>query len=170
MECSSSRIGEVGRHAAARRATRGRRFVAACATVAIAAVVVLVAYLAQRAEIVRASDGRVRAESRLAALRNEYDRRSLELARLTSLDRIDRAARVQLGMVDPTATGVVMVDARPQVASASVSTPAARALSEPPTVLASVSGAIQHMAMAAASSLVAAWFANAPAQLPVVLD
>jgi cell division protein FtsB len=164
------RIGEYGARNTRRRARRAARFMVTCALVTCAAMGLLVSYLVLRAEIVRACDRLSHANARLQSLRNEWDRRSLELSRLTSLDRIDTIARTKLGMVNPREVGVVVVDARPLIAAVESQGPESHALGEPPTVLAGAVSFLEQMAVAAASNLVAAWFARAPVPLPSVLQ
>jgi len=144
---------------------------AECVIVAVLAIVLLVMSIAQRAEIMRACDRRSDVQARLDLLKNEWDRKSLELARVASLERVDAIARTELGMASPDNMGIVVVDARPMLAEAEVAPVAAgtQGLSEPPTVLAGVATIMQQMAVAAVSNLIAGWFAAPPAQLPSVL-
>jgi cell division protein FtsL len=144
---------------------------AECVIVAVLAIVLLVMSIAQRTEIMRACDRRSDVQARLDLLKNEWDRKSLELARVASLERVDAIARTELGMASPDNMGIVVVDARPMLAEAEVAPVAAgtQGLSEPPTVLAGVATIMQQMAVAAVSNLIAGWFAAPPAQLPSVL-
>jgi cell division protein FtsL len=144
---------------------------AQCGIIAVLAIALLVTFVAQRAEMVRAYDHRAAAKARLVSLQNEWDRMSLELARVASLERVESVARAELCMVSPANMGIVVVDARPmlaksEAAQASVQT---QALSEPPTVLASAATVLKGMAIAAVSNLIAGWFAAPQAQLPSVL-
>ncbi|HBK61915.1 MAG TPA: hypothetical protein DDZ84_14180 [Firmicutes bacterium] len=172
MECSYARIGQLGRESARRRSSRTARLMAACGLVALLAIALPVTFVAQRVEIVRASDRRDEARARAESLKKEWGRKSLELARAESLDRVDWVARAELGMIDPLSTGVVLVDARPAPDSVAAAVPAGgtAAVSEPPTVLASVAGVVEQMAVAAVSNLVAAWSVVPPARLPSVLE
>ncbi len=172
MECSYAKIGELGRDSARRRSSRTVRLMAACGVVAMLAIVLPVAFLAERVEIVRASDNRDRAQARAQLLKNEWDRMSLELARITSLDRVDQVARAELGMVDSPRMGVVLVDARPVLNAANPAWPPSETadVSQPPTVLANVAAVVEQMAVAAVSNLIAAWFVVPAAQLPSVLE
>lgn len=171
MECTNARLGDAGRESVRRRNTRSFRLMAECVIVAVLAIVLLVMSIAQRAEIMRACDRRSDVQARLDLLKNEWDRKSLELARVASLERVDAIARTELGMASPDNMGIVVVDARPmlaksEAAQASVQT---QALSEPPTVLASAATVLKGMAIAAVSNLIAGWFAAPQAQLPSVL-
>ncbi|MFA7634665.1 MAG: cell division protein FtsL [Bacillota bacterium] len=171
MECTTARIGDAGRESVRRRHTRPFRLMAQCGIIAVLAIALLVTFVAQRAEMVRAYDHRAAAKARLVSLQNEWDRMSLELARVASLERVESVARAELCMVSPANMGIVVVDARPmlaksEAAQASVQT---QALSEPPTVLASAATVLKGMAIAAVSNLIAGWFAAPQAQLPSVL-
>jgi len=97
---------------------------------------------------------------------------SLEFARITSLDRVDQAARVQLGMVDPPRMGVVLIDARPVLSAAETAVPPSETadVSQPPTVLANVAAIVEQMAVAAVSNLIAAWSVVPAVELPSVLE
>lgn len=172
MECSYAKIGELGRDSARRRSSRTVRLMSACGLVAVLAVAFSVAVLAERVAIVRASDSRDRAGARAESLRNEWERMSLELARITSLDRLDKVARAELGMVDPPRMGVVLVDPRPVLSAANKAVPSSETadLSQPPTVLANVAAIVEQMAVAAVSNLIAAWFVVPTTQLPSVLE
>ena len=171
MECTNARLGDAGRESVRRRNTRSFRLMAECVIVAVLAIVLLVMSIAQRAEIMRACDRRSDVQARLDLLKNEWDRKSLELARVASLERVDGIARTELGMASPDNMGIVVVDARPMLAEAEVAPVAAgtQGLSEPPTVLAGVATIMQQKAVAAVSNLIAGWFAAPPAQLPSVL-
>ncbi|MGI6131912.1 MAG: cell division protein FtsL [Bacillota bacterium] len=172
MECSYAKIGELGRDSARRRSSRTVRLMSACGLVAVLAVAFSVAVLAERVAIVRASDRRDRAGARAESLRNEWERMSLELARITSLDRVDKVARAELGMVDPPRMGVVLIDARPVLDTANRAIPPSETadVSQPPTVLANVAAIVEQMAVAAVSNLIAAWFVVPTTQLPSVLE
>ncbi|MDD2201676.1 MAG: cell division protein FtsL [Firmicutes bacterium] len=171
MECTTARIGDAGRESVRRRNTRSFRLMAQCGIIAVLAIVLLVTFVAQRAEMIRAYDHRTAAKARLVSLQNESDRISLELAKVASLERVEAVARTELGMVSPANMGIVVVDARPMLASteAAQANTQTQALSEPPTVLASAATVLKGMAIAAASNLIAGWFAAPQAQLPSVL-
>ncbi len=172
MECSYAKIGELGRDSARRRSSRTMRLMSACGLVAVLAVAFSVVVLAERVAIVRASDGRDRARARAESLKNEWERQSLSLARITSLERVDRVARAELGMVDPPRMGVVVVDARPVLSAANQANPPSETadVSQPPTVLANVAAIVEQMSVAAVSNLIAAWFVVPAVQLPSVLE
>ncbi|HON41806.1 MAG TPA: cell division protein FtsL [Bacillota bacterium] len=172
MECSYARLGELGRDSARRRSSRTMRLMSGCGLVAVLAVALCVVVLAERVAIVRASDSRDRARARAESLKNEWERMSLELARITSLDRVDQVARAELGMVDPPRMGVVLVDARPMLSAANQPIPPSDTadVSQPPTVLANVAAVVEQMAVAAVSNLIAAWFVVPTAQLPSILE
>ncbi len=172
MECGYARIGQLGRESARRRSSRTARLMAACGLVALLAIALPVTFVAQRVEVVRASTRRDEARARAESLKKEWGRKSLELARAESLDRVDWAARTELGMVDPVSMGIVVVDARPAASSVAAAMPVdgTAAVSEPPTVLASFAGILEQMAVAAVSNLVAAWSVVPPARLPSVLE
>ena len=172
MECSNARVGELGRESTRRRCLRAVRLMAACGVVAALAVALPVTFISQRVEIVRVSHRRDVARARVESLRNECERLSLELARATSLEKVDQTARLELGMIDPSHLGVVMVDARPApggVTPALLPSDTADA-SRPPAVLAGLTAVVEQMVVAAVSNLVAAWFVNPPAGLPAVLE
>ncbi|MBP7868776.1 MAG: cell division protein FtsL [Firmicutes bacterium] len=172
MECSYAKIGQLGRDSARRRASRTMRLMSACGLVAVLAVGLSVVVLTERVATVRASDSRDRARARAVSLRNEWERMSLEFARITSLDRVDQAARVQLGMVDPPRMGVVLIDARPVLSAAETAVPPSETadVSQPPTVLANVAAIVEQMAVAAVSNLIAAWSVVPAVELPSVLE
>lgn len=172
MECSYAKIGELGRDSARRRASRTIRLMSACGLVAVLAVALCVVVLTERVATVRASDSRDRARARAVSLRNEWERMSLEFARITSLDRVDQVARAELGMVDPPRMGVVLVDARPVLSAAdkAVSPSETADVSQPPTVLANVAAIVEQMAVAAVSNLIASWFVVPTVELPSVLE
>jgi len=160
---------EMGLASARRRGARPFRLMASCALVALAVVVVLAGHIALRAEIVAASARRSAAQAKLESLMNEYDRATLELARATSLDRIDGAARASLGMTEPVQMAVVLVDAAVAPAvPARAAVESARA-DRAPVVLAGLAGIVQQLVAAAVSNLVAGWFASPPPELPSVL-
>lgn len=170
MECVNVHIGDMGRESVRRRRSRAFRLMTSCGVIAVLAVALLALSVAQRAEIVAASARRDKAQSRLAAIVNEYDRVSLELAKLTSLDRVEEAARANLNMTEPVAMAVVVVDARSKEASQLPETSAgAGEVQQAPTVLAGISGIVQQMVAAAVSNLLATWFVSPPAKLPSVL-
>ena len=172
MECSYAKIGQLGRDSARRRASRTMRLMSACGLVAVLAVGLSVVVLTERVATVRASDSRDRARARAVSLRNEWERMSLEFARITSLDRVDQAARVQLGMVDPPRMGVVLVDVQPVLSAADKAAPPSKTadVSQPPTVLANVAAIVEQMAVAAVSNLIAAWSVVPAVELPSVLE
>ena len=172
MECSCAKIGELGRDSARRRASRTMRLMSACGIVAVLAVALSVVVLAERVATVRAGDSRDRARARAEALKNEWERMSLEFARITSLDRVDQVARAELGMVDPPRMGVVLVDARPMLSAADKAVPPNETadVSQPPTVLANVAAIVEQMAVAAVSNLIAAWSVVPAVELPSVLE
>ncbi len=172
MECSYAKIGELGRDSARRRASRTMRLMSACGLVAVLAVALSVVVLTERVATVRASDSRDRARARAVSLRNEWERMSLEFARITSLDRVDQVARAELGMVDPPRMGVVLIDARPTLGAVDKAVlPSETAdVSQPPTVLANVAAIVEQMAVAAVSNLIAAWFVVPTVELPSVLE
>lgn len=168
MDCAYVHT-EMGLASARRRGARPFKLMASCALVALLVVAVLAVHIALRAEIVAASARKAAAQARLESLMNEYDRATLELARATSLDRIDGVARASLGMTEPADMAVVLVDgtAAPQ-ATAPAAVESARA-NGAPTVLAGLTGIVQQLVAAAVSNLVAGWFASAPPELPSVL-
>ena len=172
MECSCVKIGELGRDSARRRASRTMRLMSACGLVAVLAVALCVVVLTERVAIVRASDSRDRARARAVSLRNEWERTSLEFARITSLDRVDQLARAELGMIDPPRMGVVLIDARPSLSAADKAVPPSETadVSQPPTVLANAAAIVEQMAVAAVSNLIAAWFVVPTVELPSVLE
>ena len=172
MECSYAKIGELGRDSARRRSSRTMRLMSACGLVAALAIALSVVVLAERVATVRASDSRDRARARAVSLRNEWDRMSLEFARITSLDRVDQVARTELGMVDPPRMGVVLVDARPVLTADNKAVPPSETadVSQPPTVLANVAAIVEQMAVAAVSNLIASWFVVPAVELPSVLE
>ena len=118
MDCASVHT-EIGLASARRRGTRPIRLMASCALVAFMVIALLGAHVALRAEIVAASARKAAAQARLEQAMKAYDRACLELARATSLDRIEEIARMRLGMVEPDAMALVLVDgiARPAVAA-----------------------------------------------------
>ena len=157
MECTTARIGDAGRESVRRRHTRPFRLMAQCGIIAVLAIALLVTFVAQRAEMVRAYDHRAAAKARLVSLQNEWDRMSLELARVASLERVESVARAELCMVSPANMGIVVVDARPMLAKSEAAQAGVQtqALSEPPTVLASAATVLKGMAIAAVSNLIA---------------
>ncbi len=169
MDCASVHT-EIGLASARRRGTRPIRLMASCALVAFMVIALLGAHVALRAEIVAASARKAAAQARLEQAMKAYDRACLELARATSLDRIEEIARMRLGMVEPDAMALVLVDgiARPAVAASPAPSAAGRA-EQPPAVLAGLAGVAQQLVAAAVSNLVAAWFASPPPQIPSVL-
>lgn len=175
MECASVHT-EIGLASARRRGTRPIRLMASCALVAFMVIALLGAHVALRAEIVAASARKAAAQARLEQAMKAYDRACLELARATSLDRIEEIARMRLGMVEPDAMALVLVDgiARPAVAASPAPSAAGAAADagraeQPPAVLAGLAGVAQQLVAAAVSNLVAAWFASPPPQIPSVL-
>lgn len=71
------------------------------ALMTMVAVGLVLGYLALRTEIAGVGYSYMKAEARLNDLKTEHERLRLEITRLTSLDRIEKVARAQLGMRDP---------------------------------------------------------------------
>ncbi len=90
--------------ASGKRAHLGR-----VALLAIVATGLLLGNLALRAAVMSCGYRLVRIEEKLAATETEYDRLSLSIANLDSLERIEEIARVRLGMVDPAAAEFVVL-------------------------------------------------------------
>jgi len=159
----------MGLAAARRRGVRPFKLMASCALVALVVVAVLAVHIALRAEIMAASARRSAAQARLESLMKEYDRATLELARVTSLDRIDRVARASLRMTEPASMAVVLVDATNAPAVPAVAAVESARADQAPVVLAGLTGIVQQLVAAAVSNLVAGWFASPPPELPSVL-
>lgn len=132
--------------------------------VALLVVALGVGYVAQRAEIVKADYARMALQAEIRDLETTYDRLSLEYARLSSPERIEKVAIEKLGMVHPGEVQVVVV-------------PGARAAAKEETAKverpAGVEGpgrGLGDIMLAALSQLVATWFHEVPETVSPVLE
>lgn len=103
------RAGGVDRVCVARTASGKKANLGRIAFVAIVATGLLLGNLALRAKVIGCGYRLSRLEETLAATQTEYDRLSLAIANLKSLERIEEVARVRLGMVDPASAEFVVL-------------------------------------------------------------
>ncbi|MDI7246881.1 MAG: hypothetical protein QME92_05345 [Bacillota bacterium] len=96
--------GPGARASSGKKANLGR-----LALVAVVATGLLLGNLALRARVMSCGYTLTRLEAQLAATQTEFDRLGLAIANLESLQRIDEAARVRLGMVDPRSAEFVVL-------------------------------------------------------------
>jgi hypothetical protein len=87
-----------------RKANLGRFMIAAAVVTGL-----LLGSLGLRAKVVKCGYALSRLEEALASAQTEYDRLSLAVANLQSLERVEEAARARLGMVDPTSAEFVVL-------------------------------------------------------------
>ncbi|MGE5592506.1 MAG: hypothetical protein ACM3X3_02325 [Betaproteobacteria bacterium] len=132
--------------------------------VAVVATGLLLGNLALRATAINSGYRLSKLEETLAATQTEYDRLSLAIANLQSLERIEETARVRLGMVDPASAEFVVVAPAPsgQVGGASV------AAGERPSEVARLERGFATRAgnvlIGLVSPFVARWFYDVPDQ------
>lgn len=132
--------------------------------VALLMVALGVGYVAQRAEIVKADYARMALQAEIEDLETAYDRLSLEYARLSSPERIEKIAIEKLGMTHPGEVQVVVVPgayAAPQEEAA---------VAEEPVEAQGPGRGFGEIVLAALSQLVATWFHEVPETVQPVLE
>lgn len=134
--------------------------------VALLMVALGVGYVAQRAEIVKADYARAALQAEIKELETTYDRLSLEYARLSSPERIEKFAVEKLGMVHPGEVQVVVVPGAHPVAVAEEEV----AETEEPIKVDGSGRGLGEIVLAALSQLVATWFHEVPETIPPVLE
>ncbi len=140
------------------------------------AVLVAMGYLAQRSALISAYSHLETLEEQIAGLKQLYNERSMELAELTSISKVETIARVKLGMVDAKKVAVLLVDSSDEPVEVAAAKPAeekaetARLNFEVPTVLAVFGSWLRSTAISATSSMISTWHANSNGSLPDVLQ
>lgn len=148
----------VTRTAPAKKANFGR-----LTFVAVVVTGLLLGNLGLRARVIKCGYTLSRLEEALAATQTEYDRLSLAIANLQSLERVEEAARARLGMVDPTsAEFVVLAPGGPgQAAAAGTGNEPSSAPSRLERGFATRTG---NVLIGLVSPFVARWFYDVPDQ------
>jgi len=140
------------------------------------AVLIAMGYLAQRSAVIAAYSNIEALERQIQGLKQMYNEKSMELADLSSMAKIEKVAREKLGMVDATRTALLLVEGEPEgVVAAEAEQQAgpkgtARIEIEVPTMLAVFGSWLRSTAISAASSMISTWHANANGSLPEVLQ
>ena len=163
---SAARMGRadrVDRVPLARATSRKKANLGRIAFVAIVATGLLLGNLALRARVINCGYRLSRLEETLAATQTEYDRLSLAIANLKSLERIEEVARVRLGMVDPASAEFVVLapGGLGQVASSGAASERMPAPSQLEKGFAARAG---NVLIGLVSPFVARWFYDVPDQ------
>lgn len=159
------------------RASNPNAMMLPISAIILIAVLITMGYLAQRSAIMAACSQIDVLEENIAAVRQVYNKKCMELAELNSMAKVEKTAREKLGMVDATSTALVLVERREVVAASEQKAPsangqktAARLQIEVPTVLAVFGSWLKSTAISATSSMISTWHANANGSLPDVLQ
>lgn len=140
------------------------------------AVLIAMGYLAQRSAVIAAYSNIEALERQIQGLKQMYNEKSMELADLNSMAKVEKVAREKLGMVDATKTALLLVEKEPveavvaQVEQKAEPSGIARIEIEVPTMLAVFGSWLRSTAISATSSMISTWHANANGSLPEVLQ
>jgi cell division protein FtsL len=158
------------------RASNSSAVMLSVSAIILVAVLISMGYLAQRSALITAYSNMEALEESISGLKQLYNERSMELAELTSIAKVEITAREKLGMVDAKKVAVLLVSLpeKPQEeapAAASVNRQAITRLNlEVPTVLAVFGSWLRSTAISATSSMISTWHANFNGSLPDVLQ
>lgn len=162
----------VARRARAANSNAMMLYVSAIIFVAVA---ITMGYLAQRSALVIAYSHMEALEEQISELKQLCNEKSVELAEMTSIAKVETIARQKLGMVDARKVAVLLVAGEPvpvQAAAAPQPNEAqvARLKLEVPTMLAAFGSWLKSTAISATSSMISTWHANSASSLPDVLQ
>ncbi|HNV34316.1 MAG TPA: hypothetical protein PKK63_02155 [Bacillota bacterium] len=159
------------------RASNPNSMMLSVSAIIFVAVLIAMGYLAQRSAVISAYSQIDALESQIAGLKQVYNEKSMELAELNSMAKVEKVARERLGMVDVTNTALLLRDKaadKPAVIEEKSAQTGPKGIArleiEVPTVLAIFGSWLKSTAISATSSMISTWHANANGSLPEVLQ